>query len=167
MQSKLLAARKAAAAGITTIIADGRAAARPARRARSDHRRRDDRPPGTDRMARRKHWIAHTVKPAGAICCDAGAMAAVRQRGRSLLPSGITGVSGRFEAGDCVSLVGPEGEEFARGLSSYGSGEVTRIAGRRSTDVETVLGYRWATPSVHRNDLVVTVPDGMRSGTSG
>jgi glutamate 5-kinase len=160
MQSKLLAARKAASAGIATVVADGRATGTLERILDPSVDVGTLVLPVTDRMARRKHWIAHTIKPTGVVRCDAGAVAAVCERGRSLLPSGITGVSGRFEPGDCVSLVGPDGEEFARGLSSYGSGEVSRIAGRRSADVETLLGYRMGDAVVHRNDLAVTAGDG-------
>ena len=65
-------------------------------------------------------------------------------------------VSGRFESGDCVRLVGPDGEEFARGLVSYRSTEAASIAGRRSGEVEQILGYKMGDAIVHRNDLVIT-----------
>jgi glutamate 5-kinase len=68
----------------------------------------------------------------------------------------VVEVSGRFERGDCVRLVGPEGEEFARGLVSYRASEAMRIAGRRSGEVEQILGYKMGDAIVHRNDLVVT-----------
>ena len=160
MRSKLLAAKKAAAAGIAAVIADGRTAGTLADvlDARGDV--------GTlvlplaDRLARRKHWIAFTVKPKGTLHCDAGAVAAVSSRGRSLLPSGVTDVSGRFETGDCVRLVGPDGQEFARGLVSYRVGEAARIAGRRSSEVEQILGYKMGDAIVHRNDLVITLAEG-------
>jgi glutamate 5-kinase len=160
MRSKLLAARKAAAAGIAAVIVDGRAAGTlgDVLDPRGDV--------GTlvlplaDRLARRKHWIAFTVKPKGTLRCDAGAVAAVAERGRSLLPSGVTEVSGRFESGDCVRLVGPDGQEFARGLVSYRASEAASIAGRRSGEVEQILGYKMGDAIVHRNDLVVTLADG-------
>jgi glutamate 5-kinase len=156
MRSKLLAARKAAAAGIAAVIADGRHAGTIA----DVLDPRGDAGtlvlPLADRLARRKHWIAYTVKPKGTLGCDAGAVAAVCARGRSLLPSGVVEVSGRFESGDCVRLVGPDGEEFARGLVSYRSSEVTSIAGRRSSEVEQILGYKMGDAVVHRNDLVIT-----------
>lgn len=160
MRSKLLAAKKAAAAGIAAVIADGRTAGTLADvlDARGDV--------GTlvlplaDRLARRKHWIAFTVKPKGTLRCDAGAVAAVSERGRSLLPSGVVEVSGRFESGDCVRLLGPDGQEFARGLVSYRASEAARIAGRKSGDVEQILGYKMGDAIVHRDDLVITVADG-------
>lgn len=160
MRSKLLAAKKAAAAGIAAVIADGRSAGTLADVL-------DPRGdvgtlvlPLADRLARRKHWIAFTVKPKGTLRCDAGAVAAVSERGRSLLPSGVTEVTGRFESGDCVRLVGPDGQEFARGLVSYRASEVTSIAGKKSGDVEKILGYKMGDAIVHRNDLVITVADG-------
>lgn len=156
MRSKLLAARKASSAGIAAVIADGR---RSGTLADVLDPRGDAGTlvlPGTDRLARRKHWIAYTVKPKGVLHCDAGAVTAVCARGRSLLPSGVVEVSGRFESGDCVRLVGPDGEEFARGLVSYRSSEATSIAGRRSSEVEQILGYKMGDAIVHRNDLVIT-----------
>jgi glutamate 5-kinase len=159
MRSKLLAAKKAAAAGIAAVIADGRSAGTLADVL-------DPRGdvgtlvlPLADRLARRKHWIAFTVKPKGTLHCDAGAVTAVSERGRSLLPSGVTGVAGRFESGDCVRLVGPDGQEFARGLVSYRASEVASIAGRKSGEVEQLLGYKMGDAIVHRNDLVITVAD--------
>ncbi|HEY8517809.1 MAG TPA: glutamate 5-kinase [Candidatus Binatia bacterium] len=155
MRSKLLAARKASAAGIAVVIGDGR---KPGTLAAVLDPQADVGTlvlPLADRLARRKHWIAYTVKPKGVLHCDAGAVAAVTTRGRSLLPSGVVSVSGRFEPGDCVSLVGPDGEEFARGLVSYRSTEAARIAGKRSSEVEALLGYKMGDAIVHRDDLVV------------
>jgi glutamate 5-kinase len=156
MRSKLLAARKAAAAGIAAVIGDGR---RPGTLADVLDPRGDAGTlvlPLADRLARRKHWIAYTVKPKGALRCDAGAVVAVSSRGRSLLPSGVIEVLGRFESGDCVRLLGPSGDEFGRGLVSYRSSEAASIAGKRSSEVEQILGYKMGDAIVHRNDLVVT-----------
>ena len=98
--------------------------------------------------------------------CDEGARNAVAAQGRSLLPSGIAAVSGRFEPGDCVRMVGPDGVEFARGLASYGASEVARIAGRRSNEVERILGFQMGDAVVHRNDLVVTASVERRESPS-
>jgi glutamate 5-kinase len=156
MSSKLLAARKAAAAGIVTVIANGRLAGTLQRVLDVGEDVGTLIVPVSDRLARRKHWIAFTVKPSGALTCDAGAVAAVRLRGRSLLPSGVVSVAGKFEAGDCVRLVGPDGEEFGRGLTSYNAAEAARIAGKKSSEVEHLLGYKMGDAIVHRNDLVLT-----------
>ncbi len=155
MESKLKAARKAATAGIPTIITDGRVAG-------CLHRALDPECdegslvlPVGDRLGRRKHWIAFSVKTRGSLHLDAGATEAVCKKGRSLLPSGLTALEGRFEAGDCVSLLDPQGREVARGLTSYGSKETTAILGKRSSEVEDILGYQMGSAVVHRNDLVL------------
>jgi len=156
MRSKLLAARNAAAGGIPTIIAGGRI---PGVLAQVVDPAADIGTlvlPGADRLAKRKHWIAYALPPRGSLRCDAGATEAVRDGGRSLLPSGVVAVSGQFAAGDCVRLVDPDGREFARGLSSYHAAEATLIAGRKSADVESLLGYSLGDAVVHRDDLVLT-----------
>ena len=158
MASKIIAARNAAAAGIPTVIADGTHKGvlagifDPATQV------------GTliladgDPLAHRKHWIAYTLKPVGTLALDAGAQRAVAQGGRSLLPSGVRGVEGTFGVGDCVRLVGPDGHEFARGLSSYGSVELQRIAGAHTRDIDRLLGYKGSDEVVHRDDLVLVGP---------
>src|SRR5207244_2300688 len=132
MASKLAAARKAAAAGIPTLIADGTregvlaAIFDPAAET------------GTllladgDRLAHRKHWIAYALNPAGDLHLDAGAERALAKGGRSLLPSGVRGVVGGFGVGDCVRCLGPDGREFARGLVNYGAAELEKIKGART-----------------------------------
>jgi glutamate 5-kinase len=155
MATKLQAARKATAAGIPCVVADGRSAGVLA--AVFD----PDRSVGTlflpkgDRLSSRKHWIAHTLNPAGAITVDTGARQAIVALGRSLLPRGIVGVGGSFRAGACVSCLGPDGLEFARGLVAYGSAELAEIKGLHSNAIEGRLGYRVSNEAIHRDDLVV------------
>jgi glutamate 5-kinase len=155
MASKVSAARKAGEAGVPCIIADGlnegvlAAVFDPKRSVGTLF------VPHGDPLQRRKHWIAHTLKPAGSFTVDRGALQAIVEQGRSLLPRGITAVRGTFGAGDCVSCLGPEGHEFARGLSSYGSEEVKKIKGLHSKEIETALGYRMGDEVIHRDDLVV------------
>jgi glutamate 5-kinase len=165
MRSKLLAARKAAAGGIPTIIAGGRTAGILPRVLEASSDVGTLVLPGADRLAKRKHWIAYALPPRGELHCDAGAAAAVRGGGRSLLPSGVVSVSGQFAAGDCVRLLDPEGREFGRGLSSYHAAEATRIAGRRSAEVESLLGYSLGDAVVHREDLVLTEPGSGAKGS--
>ncbi len=159
MRSKLQAAKKAASAGIATIIADGRTPGTLARVLDLNHDEGTLVLPSADPVARRKHWIAFSVKPRGSVQCDAGATTAVRQRGRSLLPSGVTTVEGRFRSGDCISLLDASGKEFARGLAAYGAEEASRIAGKRSQQVGEILGYELGAELVHRNDLVLLDTD--------
>ena len=155
MASKLQAARKANEAGIACVVADGRRAGvlaqvfDPAEQV------------GTlflatgDRLTRRKHWIAHTLKPAGSVSVDQGAYDAIMRGGRSLLPKGITAVSGTFGAGDCVACLSPAGHEFARGLVNYGSAELQRIKGLHSSAIEATLQYKVSDEIIHRDDLVL------------
>src|SRR5262249_24611687 len=107
-----------------------------------------------ERLASRAHWIAHTLRPRGALTLDAGAHAALLKQ-RSLLPSGITQVQGSFRQGDAVDLLSPDGEVFARGLAAYGSTELQAIQGRRGSEIEAVLGYHLGDEAVHKDDLVL------------
>ncbi|HYO54012.1 glutamate 5-kinase [Archangium sp.] len=107
------------------------------------------------RRSARMAWIAHALKPKGKLIVDSGAREAVVAGKRSLLPSGIRSVEGDFGRGDPVDLVDEQGRVFARGLSSYDDGELRRIAGLKSTDIESVLGYRYLDEAVHRDDLAV------------
>ncbi len=101
----------------------------------------------------RKRWISG-MKPAGDIHVDAGAAAALG-RGNSLLPAGVTQVSGGFLRGDPVRIVGPDGAELAKGLVGYASGEAAKIAGRQSGEIEEILGYAGRAALVHRDDMVI------------
>lgn len=106
-------------------------------------------------LNRRKHWIAYTLKPAGRVIVDDGARNVLQKKGKSLLPSGVVGVDGRFERGACVRICGTDGSEFARGLSDYSSSEIARLAGHNSSEIEALLGYRYADVVIHRDNLVV------------
>ncbi|HUO79063.1 MAG TPA: glutamate 5-kinase [Steroidobacteraceae bacterium] len=151
MTTKVAAARIALGAGCSLCIASGR---RPhPLRAVEDGERCTWFLPGTTPLATRKQWIAGTLKPRGRVQIDAGAAAALG-RGKSLLPAGVTRVSGRFERGDTVSVVA-DGREVARGLAAYSSADAALIAGRRSGEIEGLLGYRGREELIHRDDLVV------------
>jgi glutamate 5-kinase len=103
----------------------------------------------------RKQWIAGMLKPAGALHVDAGAAKALRS-GKSLLPAGVAKVEGRFDRGDAVVVRDPDGLEIARGLAAYSGEEARRIRGRRSQELEGLLGYRGRDEIIHRDDLVLT-----------
>jgi glutamate 5-kinase len=103
----------------------------------------------------RKQWIAGTLQPAGEFTIDAGALGAL-YRGKSLLPAGVTKVSGRFDRGDAVLVRSENGAEVARGLSAYSSVDAERIRGRQSGDIEGLLGYRGRDEIIHRDDMVIT-----------
>jgi glutamate 5-kinase len=106
-------------------------------------------------LSSRKHWIAYGAKPCGTLVVDDGAARALRDGGKSLLPAGIVEVRGEFELGDTVSVVTTAGGELARGLVAYPAGELRRISGLQSTDIEARLGYRSTDEAIHRDDLVI------------
>jgi glutamate 5-kinase len=110
------------------------------------------------RMAKHKRYLAFFSKPGGDIVVDAGAARALRQHGRSLLPSGVSGVTGTFSRGDTVRIVDAAGGEIARGVTNYSSTEVECIRGRRTSELQQALGYEAAAYDevVHRNYLVLT-----------
>lgn len=161
MVTKIQAAAIAAGWGIPTIIAAGsepdvilRAASGEAVGTRFEPRPR--------RTPSRKRWLASSARTRGAITIDEGAARALRQRGASLLPSGIVSVSGDFARHEPVEIKAG-GTPLARGLACYGSAEIARIKGIRSSRIAAVLGYCYSDEVVHRNDLVLL--DAPRAAT--
>jgi len=116
--------------------------------------------PGATPVAARKQWISGSLKAAGRVQVDGGAAAALR-RGRSLLPAGVTGAEGAFERGDAVDVTDPDGRVLARGLAAYSRADVLRIMGRKSSEIEQLVGFRGRDEIIHRDDLV------LRSGADG
>lgn len=111
--------------------------------------------PRAARIGSRKRWLAFATRPQGGVRVDAGAKRALIHQGRSLLPSGVQGTVKQFRVGDVVSVLGTEGEEFARGLVNYTADEVEQIKGRRSSEIEGVLGYKHSDEVIHRDNLVI------------
>src|SRR6266853_422185 len=110
--------------------------------------------PSATPAAARKQWIAGTLRPAGAITIDAGALRALLE-GRSLLPAGVTAARGRFDRGDTVSVLAGDGAEIARGIVAYSDVDAARIMGRRSSEIADILGFRGRDEMIHRDDLVL------------
>ena len=152
MTTKILAAKIAVAAGCHMCIAAGHHP-HPVRRLEEGGRCTWFVPTETP-VAARKQWIAGPLRPAGALVIDAGALKALSV-GKSLLAAGVVRLTGRFDRGDTVSIVAPDGTEVARGISAYSDGDVVRIMGRRSAEIESILGYRSGDALVHRDDLVI------------
>ena len=152
MATKISAARIAMDAGCHMCIATGHPL-NPLKRVESGARCTWFVPGATPKAAR-KQWISGSLKPAGSIQVDAGAVAALR-RGRSLLPAGVTGAAGAFERGDAVDVTDPEGAVLARGLAAYSRADVLRIMGRRSSEIEQLVGFRGRDEIIHRDDLVL------------
>ncbi len=154
MVTKLEAARKAAFFGVPTILANGLVPGIIERILQGGE-------VGTlfmpqvNKLTSRKHWIAFTLKPKGKIMVDEGAKKAICQRGKSLLPSGVLSVEGKFSVGDAVVLVDPQGQEFARGLSNYGSTEINKIKGLKTSEIIDKLGYKYSDEIIHRDDMAV------------
>jgi glutamate 5-kinase len=153
MTTKLAAARIALGAGCHVCVASGREQ-HPLRRiaegARCTWFVAEASP-----LTVRKQWIAGTLQPQGDLHVDAGAAQALRE-GRSLLPAGVIRVDGRFDRGDPVVVRGPDGAEIARGLSAYSRADAELILGRRSAELEALLGYRGREEMIHRDDLVLS-----------
>jgi glutamate 5-kinase len=153
MRTKLEAARIAVGAGCRMCIATGHVA-RPISALLAGGKATWFLPSATPGAAR-KQWIAGTLKPRGTLRVDAGAERAL-VGGRSLLPAGVTAVEGAFGRGDNVSVVAADGRELARGLTAYPADEAREIAGRRSGDIQEILGYSGGDEIIHRDDLVLT-----------
>ncbi|MGA7711924.1 MAG: glutamate 5-kinase [Rhizomicrobium sp.] len=153
MASKLIAAKIATSAGCEVVIAKGKVS-HPIASVRQGARATRFRA-STTPAAARKRWIAGVLHPLGALIIDAGAVNALAA-GKSLLPIGIRQVDGRFERGDAVVVRDGEGREVARGLAAYGAADAERIAGKRSLEIEAILGYRGRDEMIHRDDLALT-----------
>jgi glutamate 5-kinase len=153
MATKVLAARIAVAAGCHMCVAAG-APLHPLRRlaegARCSWFLAAESP-----ATLRKQWIGGMLKPAGELQVDEGAVRALRAGG-SLLPAGVTRLAGQFDRGDAVVVRDAAGAEIARGLVAYASSDAERIRGKRSSEIETLLGYRGRDEMIHRDDLVLT-----------
>ena len=155
MRAKLMAARRAARAGATTLIASGRepdsllrivAGESPGTRLL----------PSSERLAARKQWIAGQLQVSGRLWLDAGAVRVLKSAGRSLLAVGITRVEGAFRRGETVACLDPDGIEIARGLVNYDAEAARRLVGVSSDRIEAVLGYVTEPELVHRDNLVLT-----------
>jgi len=108
----------------------------------------------SDPVAARKRWIAGTLEPKGAVVVDTGAAVALAS-GKSLLPAGVTRVEGSFERGDAVVIRNGEGIEIGRGLAAYDHSEARRIIGRKSGELQEILGYRGDPELIHRDDMAL------------
>jgi len=154
MKSKIEAARATTEAGEAVLIADGRAPD-VIRRAMAGEAVGTLFLPQAGRLSSYKQWIRFTSRPRGAVQVDAGARAALVERGKSLLPSGIIATEGGFQRGDVVRVRGPEGDEFARGLSNYSQAEVEQIMGRQTSEIEKILGHSYYDEVIHRDNLAL------------
>lgn len=154
MATKIAAAKKAGKNGVATIMLSGKRDGIILAAMRGEEVGTLFLPDG-EGLNRRKHWIAYTLKPSGRVLVDEGARDVLLKKGKSLLPSGVVSVEGRFERGACVRVCGPDNVEFARGLSDYSSSEITKLAGCNSSEIEARLGFHYGDVIVHRDNLVM------------
>ncbi|MFS8802398.1 glutamate 5-kinase [Synechococcus sp. R55.6] len=154
MATKLTAAQIATAAGVTVVITNGKRPEQiPAILAGEAIGTRFD--PAPQPASARKRWIAYGLIPEGSLTLDEGAVRAVCEQGRSLLPAGITAISGEFEAGAAVRLCDPSGQEVARGLVNYSAEELRQIKGKKTAEIPRILGYEGVDTAVHRDNLAL------------
>jgi glutamate 5-kinase len=154
MLTKIIAAKRAARSGASTIIACGR---EPDVLARLHAGEAIGTTLTSDRtsLGARKQWLADHVRLAGQLMLDSGAVRALTKDGKSLLPIGVVAVTGNFGRGEIVGCVAPDGREIARGLVNYGAQEAARIVRRPSSEIEAVLGYVDEPELIHRDNLVL------------
>ena len=154
MYTKILAAKQTMSFGIPTLIVNGfdKSIAEKIYKGKSV---------GTlfwagrEKIKKRKHWIAHTLKPSGKITIDSGAEKAILSRGKSLLPAGVIKVEGKFEFGNAVRILGEDGKEIARGLVNYNFRDLGTIMGMRTSAVRNIFGKNFYNEVIHRDDLTL------------
>ncbi|GLI54201.1 glutamate 5-kinase [Thermodesulfovibrio yellowstonii] len=156
MYSKVMAAKKATSFGIPVHIVSGR-------RYGNIKAVIEGKQIGTyfepiaQKVTSRKGWIAYATRAKGNLYIDEGAVKALLKNGKSLLPSGIKKVEGDFDVGDAVYCIDEKGERIAKGLVNYSSCEIKLIKGKKSSEIEKILGYKYADEIVHRDNLVILV----------
>jgi glutamate 5-kinase len=154
MITKVLAAKRAAGSGASTVIAWGREPDVLLRLARGEAIG-TALVAGTAKLAARKQWMVDHLQMRGAVSVDEGAVAKLRDEGKSLLPIGVVDVQGDFVRGDVISVRAPSGAELARGLANYSSAEARLIARKPSSQIEALLGYANEPELIHRTNLVL------------
>ena len=158
MLTKILAAKRAAGSGASTVIAWGREPDALLRLATGESIGTLLVAP-THKQQARKQWMADHLQLRGAVSIDAGAVEKVLQEGKSLLPIGMDSVRGEFSRGDVISICDDKGQELARGLANYASAEMRLLCKKSSNDIEKLLGYVAEAEMVHRDNLVLMRPN--------
>ena len=154
MVTKIQAAKRLSHSGIPTVIVDGKVNGIIEAVIKGEE-------VGTlflpeeDKLGSKKYWIAYTLKSKGKVRVDNGAKNVLIADGKSLLPSGILEIEGKFKSGDMVSCIDSRNREFARGLINYSSTELKKIRGKHSSEFEEILGYKMVDEAIHRDNLVI------------
>lgn len=154
MLTKILAAKRAARSGANTVIASGRETNVLIRLAQGEvigtHLKAEQ-----VKTIAKKQWLADHLRLAGRVLLDDGAIKALRQDGKSLLPIGVVSVEGQFERGEVVACVDTQGREIARGLVNYSAAETAKILRKPSSEIEKILGYVDESELIHRDNLIL------------
>jgi glutamate 5-kinase len=154
MLTKILAAKRAARSGAHTVIASGREDKVLLRLAAGEAI-------GSQLIAdqaayaARRQWLADHLQVRGTLTLDAGAVKALTEQGKSLLPIGVSEIAGQFQRGEIVACIAPDGRDIARGLSNYSADEARRIMRRPSSEIEAILGYLDEPELIHRDNLAL------------
>ena len=156
MITKILAAKRAAGSGASTVIAWGRETDVLLRLSKGEAIGTLLVAP-TQKQQARKQWMADHLQLRGSITVDKGAVDKVRKEGKSLLPIGMVAVEGEFSRGEVIAILDPQGVEIARGLANYASAEARLICRKPSGEIETNLGYMAEPEMVHRDNLVLSL----------
>jgi glutamate 5-kinase len=156
MITKILAAKRAAGSGASTVIAWGRETDVLLRLAKGEAIGTLLVAP-TQKQQARKQWMADQLQLRGSITVDKGAVDKVRKEGKSLLPIGMTAVEGEFSRGEVIAILDPQGVEIARGLANYASAEARLICRKPSGEIDASLGYTAEPEMVHRDNLVLSL----------
>lgn len=154
MLTKILAAKRAAGSGTSTVIAWGREKDVLLRLTQGESIGTALIAP-THKVQARKQWMMDHLQLPGAVTVDAGAVAKLQTAGKSLLPVGMVAVQGEFSRGDVIAVHNPQGQEIARGLANYSSAEARLLCKHSSDEIEQVLGYSAAPEMIHRDNMVV------------
>ena len=154
MYTKILAAKQTMSFGIPTLIVNGfdKSIAEKIYKGKSVGTLFWG---GREKIKKRKHWIAHTLKPSGKIMIDSGAKKAILSQGKSLLPAGVIKVEGKFEFGNAVRILGEDGKEIARGLVNYNFRDLDSIMGMRTSEVKKIFENNFYNEVIHRDDLTL------------
>lgn len=154
MYSKILAAKKATSHGIAVNIINGKKPGLLIPTVKGQHYGTCF-GAGKDKLSQRKGWIAYSSRSKGSIVIDEGAVTAIKEGGKSLLPSGIVSVEGSFEIGDSVYCVTVRGKRVAKGLINYSSADLIKIMGKKTGEIEELIGFKYSDEAIHRDNLVI------------
>jgi glutamate 5-kinase len=154
MYSKILAAKRAVNHGITVNIVSGRKDGLLVSLIESQKKGTLFKP-RKEKLSSRKGWIAYGSRSKGGLVLDDGAVKALVEGGKSLLPSGIVSVEGSFDTGDAVYCLDTRGNRIAKGLINYSSSEMRKIRGKKTSEIEEILGYKYSDEAIHRDNLVL------------